>query len=252
MTITGEAHASPITGGVDGARDRRRLASNCNSGWCVCPPRPCFPPLRNLAAAFLSAADHTARRQTATHQRTTSGMVAGVAISIVGWAAMVVAATPAALTIMLPAVDATNIPLTQAETLATPPAAPAVPVALLGHTAPRSMSLVAPRALAEPPSSPCPRTVPPHHHHRFCATPRHLTPTNRCTRVCAQGRGRTIATLTAPARRPRAILVRPAPHHSTSIATARQGGLKPATAPARRARSAPHHSTRSPAARRAA
>ena len=32
-----------ITGEVDGARDRRRLASSCD-GWCVCPPRPCFPP----------------------------------------------------------------------------------------------------------------------------------------------------------------------------------------------------------------
>ena len=30
--ITGEPHESPITGGVDGARDRRRLASGCTSG----------------------------------------------------------------------------------------------------------------------------------------------------------------------------------------------------------------------------
>ena len=30
-----------VTGGVDGPRDRRRLASSCD-GWCVCPPRPCF------------------------------------------------------------------------------------------------------------------------------------------------------------------------------------------------------------------
>ena len=40
MTIIGEEHESPITGGV--ARNRRRLASDCNSAWCVCPPRPCF------------------------------------------------------------------------------------------------------------------------------------------------------------------------------------------------------------------
>ena len=32
------------TGEVDGARDGRRLASSCD-GWCVCPPRPCFPPV---------------------------------------------------------------------------------------------------------------------------------------------------------------------------------------------------------------
>mgnify|MGYP002835640277 CR=1 FL=1 len=38
-TITGEVDDSPITGGIDGARDRRRLrASSCNAGWCVCPP----------------------------------------------------------------------------------------------------------------------------------------------------------------------------------------------------------------------
>jgi len=43
--ITGEPHESPITGGVDGARDRRRLATSCNGGWCVCAPHPCLPPL---------------------------------------------------------------------------------------------------------------------------------------------------------------------------------------------------------------
>ena len=47
--ITGEPHESPITGEVDGARDRRRLASGCNAGWCnagwcACAPLPCFPP----------------------------------------------------------------------------------------------------------------------------------------------------------------------------------------------------------------
>ena len=52
MTNTGEAHeppimdhGSPITGGVDVARDKRRLmASGCNSSWCAWPPRPCSPP----------------------------------------------------------------------------------------------------------------------------------------------------------------------------------------------------------------
>ena len=44
MTITGEVHESPITGGVDGARDRRRLATGCN-GWCVLPAPPVLPSL---------------------------------------------------------------------------------------------------------------------------------------------------------------------------------------------------------------
>ena len=43
MKLTGEGHDSPITGGVDGAGDRRRLASSCNGGWSVSPPRPCLP-----------------------------------------------------------------------------------------------------------------------------------------------------------------------------------------------------------------
>ena len=246
MTITGEAHESPITGGVNGARDRRRLASNCNSGWCVCPPRPCFPSLRNLAAAFLSAADHTARRQTATLPRITA--LAVVATKTVGLAAMPAVLATIPIT-RLPTVDATVIPLTQAVAHATPPATPAVPVALLGHTAPRSTSLVARAcALAEPPPrsprprAPCPRSTTttrtttrtthapphaPHHHtHRTHHHTRNHTPTNG--RTCAQGRGRTFVTLPAPLRRARALRVRPAPHHSTSIAPARVAA-KPTT-----------------------
>ena len=167
MTITGEAHDSPITGGVDGARDRRRLAWNCNGGWCVCPPRPCFPPLRNLAAAFLSAADHTAAtRQTATRQRTPSGIIAITATVVLG----TVVATPtkmgtaAALSIMLPAVDVMVIQLTQAVALAPPPATPAVPAALLAHTAPRSTSLVARACLGRAAKQPTPA-------HRAAAPP---------------------------------------------------------------------------------
>ena len=59
----GKAHDSPlsshelaITGEVDGAGDRRRLASGCNSNWSVCPPPPTFSPSPNRAAAFLLAA----------------------------------------------------------------------------------------------------------------------------------------------------------------------------------------------------
>jgi hypothetical protein len=33
--ITGEPHESPITGEVDGARGRRRLASGCDGSWCA-------------------------------------------------------------------------------------------------------------------------------------------------------------------------------------------------------------------------
>ena len=110
---------------------------------------------------------------------------------------------------------------------------------LLQHL--KSASLVAPRALAEPPSSPRPRTVPPHRHHR----PRAITHTNqRGARVCAQGWGSTFATLPGADTRPRAHRVRHAPHHSTRLPPARRGGSKPTTASARGARCAPHHSTR--------
>ena len=54
------SHESEITGEVDSARDRRQLAwPSCNTDWCVSKPRPCFLPLRNLVAAFLSAAEYT-------------------------------------------------------------------------------------------------------------------------------------------------------------------------------------------------
>ena len=36
-------HESAITGDVDSARDRRRLASDCNEGWSVKPPRLLSP-----------------------------------------------------------------------------------------------------------------------------------------------------------------------------------------------------------------
>ena len=55
ITAYDSSHESVITGEVDGARDRRRLASSCD-GWSVRPPRPSFPPLRSclLACAFLA------------------------------------------------------------------------------------------------------------------------------------------------------------------------------------------------------
>ena len=208
-------------------------------------PAPCFPPLRNFAAAFLSAADHTARRQAATRPGITALTV--LATTTVGLAAM-----PAVLATMaisgLPTVTAIIIPLTQAVALATPPATPAVSVALLAHTAPRSMSLVARvclgRAAATQPTPA--RTVPPHHHHHTHHHTHHTRTTTRttppqaphapphaqshtnqrCTR--AQGRGRTFVTLPAPLRRARALRVRPAPHHSTSIAPAKEAA-KPTT-----------------------
>eukprot|EP00964_Phaeocystis_antarctica_P059555 scaffold35371_cov64-Phaeocystis_antarctica.AAC.2 len=53
------SHESAITGEVDGAHDRRRLASSCDTTWCVPKPRPCSPPSPKCAVAFLSAAEHT-------------------------------------------------------------------------------------------------------------------------------------------------------------------------------------------------
>ena len=45
------SHEFAITGEVDSARDRRRLAwPSCNTGWCVPKPRPCVPPLRHLVS----------------------------------------------------------------------------------------------------------------------------------------------------------------------------------------------------------
>ena len=43
------SHESAITGGVDGARDGRRLASSCDHSWSVSarPMRPSFLPLPN-------------------------------------------------------------------------------------------------------------------------------------------------------------------------------------------------------------
>eukprot|EP00964_Phaeocystis_antarctica_P055110 scaffold32402_cov47-Phaeocystis_antarctica.AAC.2 len=109
MTTTGEAHESPITGGVDGARDRRRLATSCNA-WCVSTPRPCFPPLRKLAAAFLSAATRQVR-----------AMVAAVILLVICATALAVVRLP----------------------VATNPAPPAAqPAVLLATTVPQSTSLV--------------------------------------------------------------------------------------------------------------
>ena len=101
MTIIGEEHESPITGGV--ARNRRRLASDCNSAWCVCPPRPCFPPLPNLAAAFLPAAHHTEFRAVATLQRIATRLVA---IPVLALAVLAIAAVVAMATASLAAIPA--------------------------------------------------------------------------------------------------------------------------------------------------
>ena len=45
-TITGEAHESASTGGVDGHDRRLLVASGCDSSWCAeRPARACSPPL---------------------------------------------------------------------------------------------------------------------------------------------------------------------------------------------------------------
>ena len=50
-------HESTVTGEVDSAHDRRRLASGSSClGWYDSPPRLSVPPLRNPAAASLFAA----------------------------------------------------------------------------------------------------------------------------------------------------------------------------------------------------
>ena len=47
-------HDSAITGEADSARNRRRLASSCDTGWYVSPPTRAVSrvPWLNLAAAF--------------------------------------------------------------------------------------------------------------------------------------------------------------------------------------------------------
>ena len=113
MTITGEAHDSPITGEVDGARDRRRLvASSCNAAWCVRPPRPCSPPLRKLAAAFLSAAQRTI--QTAITMTVVDAIAIVDAILVFLYAIVLgFAVVATTLVIAIPATTATIVPFTQ-------------------------------------------------------------------------------------------------------------------------------------------
>ena len=109
-TITGE---SPITGEVDGARDRRRLvASSCNAAWCVRPPRPCSPPLRKLAAAFLSAAQRTI--QTAITMTVVDAIAIVDAILVFLYAIVLgFAVVATTLVIAIPATTATIVPFTQ-------------------------------------------------------------------------------------------------------------------------------------------
>ena len=210
---------------ADHGRNRRRTRSAAAAGFelqrrLVClPALPCFTPLRNLAAAFLSAAEHTAptvqggtRAATlpritaipvaiavtspklavnamilahATPGDATPGTVVVTDGTVLAMTAVIATMRPphAATNVMsitrLPAVHATILPLTQAVALATTTATPAVPAAMLANTAPRSMSLVA-RVPAHS-RAPCRRTTT----SGFRATPRHHTPTNGA-RVCAR------------------------------------------------------------------
>ena len=69
-------HESTITGEVDGARDRRQLASGGSSceGWYDSPPRLFGPPSRNPSAASLFAA---------TEQRTEGAVIVTIFSAVV-------------------------------------------------------------------------------------------------------------------------------------------------------------------------
>ena len=78
-------HDSVITGEVDGAHDRRRLASGCNADWSVSPPRPCFLSLAyNRAAAFLLAAYRRVRLLTVNKTIVTAATGAAT-IAAISW-----------------------------------------------------------------------------------------------------------------------------------------------------------------------
>ena len=204
------SHESAITGEVDSARDRRRLAwPSCNTGWCVPKPRPCVPPLRHLVAAFLSAVEYTLGHPAiATRQ----GITPAAALNATAGSLASEAATGTAESGMrLPAVAATSIPVTHhIMPLVTPAATPAVPPAPLASTAPQARHSWPHTPWPSRQTSPCPSIV-----HAAAPAPqaftppraRHHTPADGvCVR--AQGRGRTFAILTAPSRRPRARLCR--------------------------------------------
>ena len=121
----------PITDGVDGARDRRRLvATNCN-GWCVCPPRSYFPPVRNLAAAALSAAILQRLPHRPVIIATIMAATIGAATASLGSSI----ATGMAATGMAATTTATS---TMRLPTATRTATPAVAAALLASTAPQA------------------------------------------------------------------------------------------------------------------
>ena len=154
---------------ADHGRSRRRTRSAA-AGFGLqrrlvrlCARLPCFPPLlRNLAAAFLSAADPTV-------------LPPVVGLATIGHCGMVITAATAAVDIQL---------IRQDINIATPAATPAVPPALLAITAPQarhSWPACLGRAAKQP--TPAHRAAPQHRHTGCRATTRHHTPTvHACAR----------------------------------------------------------------------
>jgi hypothetical protein len=145
------SHATMITGGVGGARDRRLLVgSSCDDSWCASPGspvlslQPCPASCANAAAAavaaviFVMAAATPTATATATATAMTAVMVVAMAFLAVGAIAIATAAATAAAT--APATAAAT-PIVTANVTAY--AIPVVPPALLASTAPQSKSLVA-------------------------------------------------------------------------------------------------------------
>ena len=142
------SHATMITGGVSGARDRRRLVgSSCDGSWCASPrPCLCFPCaslprlLRNTAAAVLAAVIFVmAALAAATRAATPTAMTAVTVVAMVFSAVTVIIATtvataPATATAMTAATPIVTVDVTAS-------AIPAVPPALLASTAPRASHL---------------------------------------------------------------------------------------------------------------
>jgi hypothetical protein len=115
------SHESAITGGVDGARDRRQLAYYCDFSWSARPVLArVLPPFLRNAAPFVSAAEHTRK------------IVAAIALVVATffYSSAVVAMRPVAAMALQPT--------EQGIALATAAATPAVRTAPLGRTVPQA------------------------------------------------------------------------------------------------------------------
>ena len=149
------SHATMITGGVGGARDRRLLVGiSCDDSWCPSPGspvlslQPCPASCANAAAAavaaviFVMAAATPTATPTATATATATAMTAVMVVAMAFLAVGAIAiATAAATAPAMAAATAAATPIVTANVTAY--AIPVVPPALLASTAPQSKSLVA-------------------------------------------------------------------------------------------------------------